>query len=127
MRPTRATLGQSVHASEDCDTPAFVVLLSDGRFDPSVVRARQIERVRRVTSLAQRVQSHLEAGSLIEAGDLYTGTRTYDNPISEGKVGAWRSVLWKGFHSFLRSSSRAPGRRNCESPHSPVLFLRRMR
>ena len=64
----KSHLGQSVYASEDCDTPAFVVLLSDGRFNPSVVRARQIERVRRVTCLAQRVQSHLEAGSLIEAG-----------------------------------------------------------
>lgn len=60
--------GQSVHASEDCDTPAFVVLLSDSRFNPSVVQARQIERVRRVTALAQRVQSYLEAGRLIEAG-----------------------------------------------------------
>ncbi len=61
-------LGQSVHASEDCDTPAFVVRLSDGRFDPSVVRARQIERVRRATRLAHRVTSHLQAGRLIAAG-----------------------------------------------------------
>ena len=64
----KSHLGQSVHASEDCDTPAFVVLLSDGRFDPTVVRARQMERVRRVTRLAHRVKSHLQAGRLIEAG-----------------------------------------------------------
>ncbi len=64
----KSHLGQSVHTSEDCDTPAFVVLLSDGRFDPSVVRARQIERVRRATGLAHRAKSHLEAGRLIEAG-----------------------------------------------------------
>ena len=117
----KSHLGQSGHASEDCDTPAFVVLLSDGRFDPSVVRARQIERVRRVTSLAQRVQSHLEAGSLIEAGISIQELARVIIPYLHGKVGAWRSVLWQGFHSFLRSSSRAPGRRNCESPHSTVL------
>ena len=64
----KSHLGQSVHAAEDCDTPAFVILLSEGRFDPSVVRARQIERVRRATGLAHRVKSHLEAGCLIEAG-----------------------------------------------------------
>ncbi len=61
-------LGQSVQASEDCDTPALVALLSDCRFHPSVVRARQIERLKRVTGLARRVQSYLEADRLIEAG-----------------------------------------------------------
>ena len=64
----KSHLGQSVHASGGLRyTRISLSRLSDGRFDPSVVRARQIERVRRATRLAHRVKSHLQAGRLIEA------------------------------------------------------------
>ena len=105
----KSHLGQSVHASEDCDTPAFVVLLSDSRFNPSVVQARQIERVRRVTALAQRVQSYLEAGRLIEAGISIQELVRVTVPYLMERWGQGRSVLRKSLQpvfAFWLTSTR---------------------
>ena len=68
MRLTRAISVNQFTRLRIAILPRLLCCSPIGRFNPTVVQARQIERVRRVTALAQRVQSYLEAGRLIEAG-----------------------------------------------------------